>query len=66
VIENLRILAEAKRRLGSSKPFVFIRMLVNRYNESQIEEMRRLAESIGVDAFTVGVLYVDIKSLVKN
>lgn len=59
VIENLRILVETKRRLGSSKPFIFIRMLVNRYNESQIDEMRRLAESIGVDAFTVGVLYVD-------
>lgn len=59
VLDNLRLLVDAKRRLGRSKPFIYMRMLINRYNENQIDEMKQISEDIGVDAFEVGGLYVD-------
>jgi MoaA/NifB/PqqE/SkfB family radical SAM enzyme len=59
VLENLRLLVEAKKRLKSVRPFIYTRMLVNRYNENQVEDMKTLAEQIGVDAFEVGPLFVD-------
>jgi MoaA/NifB/PqqE/SkfB family radical SAM enzyme len=63
VLNNLRLLVEAKHRLGSSKPFIYMRMLVNRFNENQIDEMKELCQQIGVDAFEVGRLYVDTTNL---
>lgn len=59
VLQNVRLLVQEKRKAKSSKPFITMRMLVNRYNENEIEEMRALVHELGADVFTVGALYVD-------
>lgn len=59
VLDNIRLLVEEKRRQGSSKPFIVFRMLINRYNEHEIADMRQIAEGLGVDAFNTGTTYVD-------
>ena len=59
VMENLRLLAEAKRRLGSSTPFITVRMLVHKHNEGEISELRQMVRQLGVDSFTTGPIFVD-------
>ena len=59
VLENVQLIVDEKRKAKSHKPFITLRLLVNRYNEDEIDDLRAIAASIGVDAFTTGVLYVD-------
>jgi len=59
VLDNVRILVDAKRRTGSGRPFVVLRTLANRYNEEELEDLRRIAHELGVDAFTLGTLFVN-------
>ncbi len=53
-----RLLA-ARARAGAATPHVTIRMLVNRCNEHELEDVRRLAAAHGADAFTVGTIALD-------
>lgn len=59
VVENLKLLVAEKQRRGSLKPYIYLRMIINKHNEGQIADMRKLANEIGVDAFTIGTLYID-------
>lgn len=59
VLDNVRLLVEEKKRQNSKKPFIVMRMLINRHNEHQIDEMRAIARDLGVDAFNTGTIYVD-------
>jgi MoaA/NifB/PqqE/SkfB family radical SAM enzyme len=59
VLENVRLLVEEKRKAHSNTPFITLRMLVNRYNEGEIEDLREIAGELDVDAFTIGTLFVD-------
>lgn len=59
VCENIRLLVEAKRRARSHTPFILARMLVTRHNEGEIEVVRRLAEELGADAFSLAPIFVD-------
>jgi MoaA/NifB/PqqE/SkfB family radical SAM enzyme len=59
VLNNIKLLVAEKERQGSRKPFIIFRMLINKYNEHEIDEMRAIAEDLGVDTFTTGTLYVD-------
>jgi len=59
VLTNIRLLVAAKQKAGSSTPFITLRMLVNRHNEGEIKQMRALAADLGVDAFSIGPLYID-------
>ncbi|MGD8398005.1 MAG: radical SAM protein, partial [Anaerolineae bacterium] len=61
VLENLGLLVEARQALGSRTPFLIWRMLVGRHNETQVEDVARLAHEMGVDSFTTGLLYVDTR-----
>jgi MoaA/NifB/PqqE/SkfB family radical SAM enzyme len=61
VTENVGLLVEAKRRSSSRLPYVILRMLVNRYNEHEIEDTRRMATELGADIFTIGTLFIDTK-----
>jgi radical SAM protein with 4Fe4S-binding SPASM domain len=45
ILRNLRGLAERKRRLGSPHPRVFYKMLLHRFNQHEVDEARRAAES---------------------
>jgi MoaA/NifB/PqqE/SkfB family radical SAM enzyme len=49
VMENMRAIVEAKRRLNSATPTIEWQFLVFKHNEHQIEAARALAEEIGVD-----------------
>jgi MoaA/NifB/PqqE/SkfB family radical SAM enzyme len=59
VLENVRILVEEKIKAKTRTPFIILRMLVNRHNEHEIEKMRQVASEIGVDAYTIGTLFID-------
>jgi len=49
VLAGARNIVQAKREMKSSTPFVIFQFLVVKPNEHQIDEVRQLAEEIGVD-----------------
>ncbi len=49
VINGTRNLIEAKKKLGSKKPFVIFQFLVVKPNEHQIDDVKKLAHELGVD-----------------
>lgn len=49
VLNNLSLLTKVKRSRRAKSPFVDLQCIVMKENEHQIEDMRRLAEEIGVD-----------------
>ncbi len=49
VLEGARNLVHARREAGSATPHIVFQMLVVRPNEHQIDEVRQLAQEIGVD-----------------
>ena len=49
VVENTRLLVEAKRRAASSKPLINLRMVVTQENEAEVEDFKLLARELGVD-----------------
>ena len=59
VVRNIELLMEARRQAESRLPYVTLRMLVNRHNEHEIEDVRRMATELGVDVFTTGALFVN-------
>jgi len=59
VLNNIRLLIDEKRKANCKTPFITLRMLINRFNEHEIEDLRSIAEELGVDAFTTGTLFVD-------
>ena len=52
VLNNLRLIVETRKRLGSRTPFLEWQYIVMRQNEHQIEDARRMAEDMGVDTIT--------------
>ena len=50
VLDNLRLLAETKKRLGSATPHIEWQFIVMRQNEHQLEEARVLADELAVDS----------------
>jgi MoaA/NifB/PqqE/SkfB family radical SAM enzyme len=50
VLDNMRLLDQKKRELGSTTPHIEWQFIVMRQNEHQIEDARALAESLGVDS----------------
>ena len=57
VIKNIELLVEAKK--GGRLPFITLRMLINQYNEHEVQGVRRMAEKLSVDVFTTGTLFID-------
>ncbi|MBE7174662.1 MAG: radical SAM protein, partial [Williamsia sp.] len=49
VLQGARNIVKWKKELNSKTPFVFFQFLVVKPNEHQIEDVKRLAEEIGVD-----------------
>lgn len=48
-MENLRLLIDRRRELGSGKPYITWQFLVFRHNEHEIKEVLRVGRKIGVD-----------------
>ncbi|HID87236.1 MAG TPA: radical SAM protein [Anaerolineae bacterium] len=61
VIRNLRLLVEAKRRAGSSTPFITLLTLVNRYNEHELGQLRQMAADLGLDSFSTCPIFVNTR-----
>lgn len=59
VLRNLQYLAEAKRARNADHPLIVVRMLVNRYNEHEIETLRIMVMNAGADIFVAGDLFID-------
>ncbi len=49
VLENITLLTQKKRELGSKTPYIEWQFIVMRQNEHQIEEASQLADQLGVD-----------------
>ena len=49
VLENIKLIAEKKRELGTRDPYIEWQFIVMKQNEHQIPEARRLARELGVD-----------------
>ena len=50
VLDNLQLLDDTKRRLGSKTPYVEWQFIVMKHNEHQLDEARALAGNLGVDS----------------
>ena len=50
VLDNLKLLDQKKRELGSKTPYIEWQFIVMRQNEHQMEEARSLATGLGVDS----------------
>jgi len=50
VLDNMRLLVQKKRELGSKTPHIEWQFIVMRQNEHQIDEARGLAAELGVDS----------------
>jgi len=49
VITGITALVEEKKKLNSNKPFLVIQLLVLKTNQHQLEEIKKLGKSLGVD-----------------
>lgn len=49
VLDNIRMLVEAKHTLGSTTPLLNLRMVVSSANEDQMEDFEALGRELGVD-----------------
>lgn len=52
-INNVRLLLDARKRLGATHPFVTWKYLVFPHNHHEVEQARSLAMEVGVDEFVV-------------
>jgi len=52
VINNMRVLIEAKRQLKSRLPFLELQFILMRENEKEIKTIKTIAEELGVDKLT--------------
>jgi MoaA/NifB/PqqE/SkfB family radical SAM enzyme len=60
VIAHMRALVEQKRKLGSKHPNIIWLFLVHRYNEHEIEQARKIADSIGIDYLDINKFRCDM------
>jgi radical SAM protein with 4Fe4S-binding SPASM domain len=58
VVEGLKALMAAKRRLGSATPVVHLQFIVMRHNQHEIAEIDRLARECGVDRLTLKTVQI--------
>lgn len=58
LIENVKMVVAAKKRLGSVTPMINARMLVTSKNEHEVREVRTMVESMGADLFSVAPIFV--------
>lgn len=66
VLCNLRYLVDAKRAANADHPLIMVRMLINRYNEGEVEALRKLIMDIGADIFVTGDLFIDTTDVAQR
>jgi radical SAM protein with 4Fe4S-binding SPASM domain len=53
VIRNLELLVEVKKQMGAKKPVIEVQSIIFDHNRNEMDEIREMCRSIGVDRFTV-------------
>lgn len=53
VIENLKIIGEEKKRIGTSTPYTELQFIIMKHNEHEIPIIREIAEKIKVDCLVL-------------
>ncbi len=59
VIENIKLLVDEKNKAKSPTPYITLRMLINRYNETEIDSLRSLAMELKVNSFSTSPIFID-------
>ncbi|MEK7728387.1 MAG: radical SAM protein, partial [candidate division KSB1 bacterium] len=59
VQNGIRALVEAKQRLRSKTPYLYMQFLVMQHNEHELPAMKRMARELGVDRFLVKTTQVE-------
>jgi len=57
VLTGIRSVVAKKRELNLQTPFINLRFIVMKHNEHEIPLLRHVAESLGVDVYTLKTLY---------
>lgn len=63
VVDNIKIMVETKRRLGSLTPHLIINVVASRDNQGELGELLHLAHSLGVQAVRIKSLYAPFPEL---
>jgi radical SAM protein with 4Fe4S-binding SPASM domain len=53
VIEGIRTIIKVRDQMGSRTPLINMRFVAMRHNEHEIDQVRQLAQDLGVDYFTI-------------
>jgi len=53
VLEGIRTLVAAKRRMKKKTPYLFLQFLVMKHNEHEIPQVKKLARELGVDRLLI-------------
>jgi MoaA/NifB/PqqE/SkfB family radical SAM enzyme len=59
VLEGIRTLVSAKKRLRASRPLIELQFLIMRHNEHEIDSFRELAGELGADRISLKTLQVE-------
>lgn len=51
VFDNIKYLLDYKKKVNSKKPRIFWQFLVNRYNEEEMEQAKKIAKELGIGIF---------------
>lgn len=58
VTQGIRQLAETKKRMGKQTPYIAVQFLVNRSNEHQLPQLKKLVKSLGADALEIKTMQI--------
>ncbi|MBN1263812.1 MAG: SPASM domain-containing protein [Candidatus Pacebacteria bacterium] len=58
VFENMAYLVKLKRKNKSFFPIVQWQLIVNKFNESEVEKARKMAIQVGIDQFRTGLPFI--------
>lgn len=62
VINGIKSVVEAKKRLKSKLPFIELQFVVMKHNEHEVEKMKKIAEEIGVNKLTLKTVTLEIEN----
>ena len=60
VISNIKKLVETKKRLNKDKPDIMWKMVVNKFNEKEIEKARQISKGLGIKFATAAMNLADV------
>lgn len=58
VLDGIKRLVDAKQKLHSKTPYLFVQFLVMKHNENQINDIKKVAKQLGVDRLLIKTIQV--------